>query len=93
MPTYYVPYFSITLSPALHTRHSIIILRNGHTFVLYEAVPNLRDLGRFRTSIIIIIIIKHCATGRKVAGLIPDGVIGFFHRHNPSGRTMALGST
>jgi len=23
----------------------------------------------------------------------PEGVIGFFHRHNPFGRTMALGST
>jgi hypothetical protein len=29
----------------------------------------------------------------KVAGSIPDAVIGFFHWHNPSGRTMALGST
>jgi len=29
----------------------------------------------------------------KVAGLNPDGVIGIFHLHNPSGRTMALGST
>jgi len=29
----------------------------------------------------------------KVAGSIPDGVNGFFHGHNPSGRTMALGST
>jgi len=28
-----------------------------------------------------------------VAGSIPDGVIGIFHRHNPSDRTMALGST
>ena len=37
--------------------------------------------------------LRHCATSRKVAGLIPDGVIGFFHWHNPSGRTMALGST
>jgi len=27
----------------------------------------------------------------KVAGSIPDGVIGVFHRHNPSDRTMALG--
>ena len=35
----------------------------------------------------------HCATSRKVAGSIPDGVIGIFHWHNPSGRTMALGST
>jgi hypothetical protein len=25
--------------------------------------------------------------------LIPDNVIGFFHWHNPSGRTMALGLT
>jgi hypothetical protein len=36
--------------------------------------------------------LRHCATNQKVAGLIPDGV-GFFHWHNPSGRTMALGST
>ena len=27
------------------------------------------------------------------AGSIPDVVIGIFHWHNPSGRTMALGST
>jgi len=27
------------------------------------------------------------------AGSIPDGVVGIFHWHNPSGRTMALGST
>ena len=25
--------------------------------------------------------------------VIPDGVIGIFHWHNPAGRTMALGST
>jgi hypothetical protein len=34
--------------------------------------------------------LRHCATNRKVAGWIPSGVIGVFHRHNPSGRTMAL---
>ena len=37
--------------------------------------------------------LRHCATNRKVAGSIPDGVIGLFHWHNPSGRTMALGLT
>jgi len=26
-------------------------------------------------------------------GSIPDSVIGIFHRHNPSSRTMTLGST
>ena len=37
--------------------------------------------------------LRHCATSRKVADSIPDGVIGIFHLHNPSGRTMALGLT
>jgi hypothetical protein len=37
--------------------------------------------------------LRHCATNRKVAGSIPDGVFGIFHWHNPSDRTMALGST
>ena len=37
--------------------------------------------------------LRRCATSRKVAGSIPDGVIGIFHWHNPSGRTVALGST
>jgi hypothetical protein len=37
--------------------------------------------------------LRNCATNRKVAGSIPDGAIGIFHFHNPSGRTMALGST
>ena len=35
--------------------------------------------------------LRHCTTSQKVAGSIPDGVSGFFHCHNPSGRTMALG--
>ena len=37
--------------------------------------------------------LRHCATSRKVAGSIPDGVTGIFHLYNPSGRTVALGST
>ena len=36
-------------------------------------------------------LLRHCATSRKVAGSIPDGVSGIFI--NPSGRTLALGST
>ena len=32
-------------------------------------------------------------TNRQVAGSITDGVNGIFQLHNPSGRTMALGST
>jgi hypothetical protein len=37
--------------------------------------------------------LRCCATNRKVAGSIPDDVVGIFHWHNPSDRTMALGST
>jgi hypothetical protein len=37
--------------------------------------------------------LRCCATNRKVAGSIPDGVIGVFHRHDPSDRVGALGST
>jgi hypothetical protein len=33
------------------------------------------------------------ATSRKVAGSIPDEVIGFFNSFNPSSRTMATRST
>jgi hypothetical protein len=32
------------------------------------------------------------ATSQKVAGSIPGGVIGIFHWHKPSGRTIALGT-
>jgi hypothetical protein len=35
--------------------------------------------------------LRHCTTNRKVTGPIPDGVIGNFHGHNLSGRTMVLG--
>ena len=34
-----------------------------------------------------------CAINRKVAGSIPDSVIGIFHWHSSSDRTRALGST
>jgi hypothetical protein len=37
--------------------------------------------------------LRHCATSRKVTVSIPDGIIGIFHWHNPSGLTMALGLT
>jgi hypothetical protein len=37
--------------------------------------------------------LRHCATSRKVAVSIPDGVTGIFYLYNLSGHTMALGST
>jgi len=37
--------------------------------------------------------LRHCVTSRKVAGSIQDVVIGIFHQHNPSDRTISLGLT
>ena len=37
--------------------------------------------------------LRCCAKSRKVAGSIPDGDIGIFYWHNPSDRTISLGST
>jgi hypothetical protein len=37
--------------------------------------------------------LRHYATSRKVAGSIPDEVVGLFNLPNPSSRTMALEST
>jgi hypothetical protein len=37
--------------------------------------------------------LRHYTTSWKVAGSIPDGVIGNFHWYNSSDSTMALGST
>jgi len=38
-------------------------------------------------------LVKELRYKPEASGSIPDGVIGIFHRHNTSGRTMALGLT
>ena len=38
-------------------------------------------------------LVKALRYKQEAAGSIPDGGIGIFHWHNPSGRTMVLGST
>ena len=51
----------------------------------YGAHHNLWNIHRY-------ILLTHI-TNRQVTGSIPDGIIGSFQWHNPSSRTMALGST
>jgi hypothetical protein len=59
------------LGAILKDLHALAISRlgilHGYMFIWGHAVPQLR----------------HCATSRKVAGLIPDSVIGIFYWHNP----------
>jgi hypothetical protein len=63
--------------------------------VAFHSFPNapINDRLRIFRGHVVAQWLRHCATNRKVAGSIPDGVIGIFHRHNPSGRTVALGLT
>ena len=53
----------------------------------YSSLVNSYGGARWRNCL------RYRATSRKVAGSIPDGVIGIFHGHNPCGRTMARGLT
>jgi len=46
-----------------------------------------------RSALLVFVCSRHNYCPIKVAGSIPDGVIGIFHRRNPSGRAMALGLT
>jgi hypothetical protein len=56
---------------------------------------NIKSYSKFMYATFMSTIWNHmaCAPSRNVAGSIPDGVIGIFHWHNPSGCTMALGLT
>ena len=84
----------------LHSTSAGVILL--HLLVIIRPIPRLQiwtPLCNFRLNLVTPggtrwrSWLRHCATSRKVAGSIPDGVIGILHWHNPSGRTVALGST
>jgi hypothetical protein len=91
--------FSAVVNPRTCTSAPLICVQdvrmNSYTFsrrlpeniVFYRMLPTFFRSTRWRSWL------RHCATSRKVAGSIPDGIIAIFHSHDPSGRTMALGST
>ena len=63
------------------------LITSAHIVLIFNVGTTLKWGTRWRSWL------RHCATSRKVARSIPDGVIEIFHWHNPSGRTMALGLT
>jgi len=77
------PYFWLLLSPFKNS-HS-----PSHVVIFTLTLPQGGGgvVARWRNWL------RHCATSRKVAGSIPDGVIGIFRWRNPSGRIGGLGST
>jgi len=60
---------------------------------VHQNIRNWTDNYFILYNVLLTAWLRCCATNRKVARLIPDGVTGIFHWHNPSHCTMALGST
>jgi len=73
-----------------HTCHVVMELITVFCFINL-ALPSLLFLVSYATQWRSWL--RHWATSQKVTGFIPNCVIGIFHWHNPSGCTMALGST
>jgi hypothetical protein len=94
-----VRHFGTTYWP--HLRGSKILFRGQEGFLSLEDGTNrLSQNVREKLPLLaakwghaVVQWVRHCATNRKVTGSSPDGAIGIFHCHNPSGCTMALGST
>jgi len=60
-----------------------VLRENKLIWIQYESIPGTAVSQWLRS----------CATNREVAGSIPDGVVGIFHSHTPSDRTMTQRST
>jgi len=75
----------------LYLRSPIRHLRCDAQLILYCLVVNTCTVKWLDTAVAQWL--RCCGTNRKVAGSIPGGFFGIFHWHNPSDRTMALGST
>jgi hypothetical protein len=68
--------------------------RFSHVFKVLEQIEHhFQNIFIIVKGNVVVWWLRHCATNWKVTGMIPDGVTGFFHLHNPSSHTMALGST
>ena len=77
------------------TTRGVIELKDNNKYICFQSNPTLFYYLTYwqKVGTAVSQWLRCCATNRKVAGSIPGGVIGIFHRHNPSDRTMALGST
>jgi hypothetical protein len=68
-----------TIVNRVHICYFGLIISNMH------GVQHIKRGPRWRSWL------RHCTTNRKVAGSIPNGVIGMFRWHNPFDRIMAWG--
>ena len=83
-------YVSDTLKVIFSLKENKPLLRHKHQFpiassAIIAACSEIWD-SRWRSWL------RSCATSRKVAGSIPDGVIRVYHWHNPSGHWVESAS-
>jgi hypothetical protein len=79
----YVIFFAFPLQQWLRERASVLRYTYITSLLIFK-YTNYKLSTRWRSWL------GHRATSRKVAVSIPDGVIGIFNKHNPSGCTMTL---
>ena len=82
---------STTALPSTHIRHLLRMYSLDSFHLLRFALWEIPDSSKFLGTAVAQWL-RCCATNRKVAGSIPVGVIRTFHWHNPSDRSMAVGS-
>ena len=67
-------------------------------FAFFSVVPKYKEyhffspLMAFKQKKFLYLMVETQRYRRKVEGSIPEGIIGILYSHNPSGRTMGLGS-
>jgi hypothetical protein len=76
------------MTPFVHDQE--FLMTNWHMTIVYSYLPQLTEPKYFTNITRWRRWLRHCATSRKVASSIPNGVTGIFYWHNPSGRTIAL---
>ena len=85
-----------TIVTPVHNIYVTIMQVDIHIALIFcqvDVMISWRTTNNFQAYIYLYIFVYFCAKSRKVAGSIPDGVVGIFDWHNPSDRTMALGLT
>ena len=89
---FHLPHFRLVLLRVPHVINIILSLRNFKGILPSSKATYYYYYYYWGTAVAQWL--RCCATNRKVAGSIPDGVIGISHWHIIlSDRTMALGST
>ena len=96
-PAYEFPWCTINISgrnrPIYHYKNDMKMSEQRGGICNMDTTNTMLALLSIITSNRVAQWLRCCATNRKVAGSIPNGVFGIFRWHNPSDRTTALGST